>query len=46
MEKNISTLLQTDINNVNVKATRNEGLGYIGNMEGISAECVCLLVSK
>lgn len=46
MEKNIAKLLNTDVNNVNVKATRGEGLGYIGNMEGITAECVCLLVSK
>lgn len=44
MEENVAKLLHTDITNVNVKATRGEGLGYIGNMEGISAEAVCLLV--
>ena len=46
MEKNISNLLKTDISKVNVKATRGEGLGYIGNMEGISAEAICMLVKK
>ena len=46
MRQNIASLLHTDINNVNVKATRREGLGYIGNMEGISAEAVVLLRRK
>lgn len=43
MEQNISKLLHCDQNKVNVKATRGEGIGYIGNMEGISAEAICLL---
>lgn len=46
MRKNIASLLHTDELNVNVKATRGEGIGYIGNMEGISAEAVCTIVSK
>lgn len=46
MRQNIAALLHTDINNVNVKATRREGLGYIGNMEGISAESVVMLKRK
>ena len=46
MENNIASLLKTDVSNVNVKATRGEGIGYIGKMEGISAEAVCLLVKK
>ena len=46
MEKNISDLLHTDESKINVKATRGEGLGYIGNMEGISSEAVCMLVKK
>lgn len=46
MEKNIANLLKTDPINVNVKATRGEGIGFIGKMEGISAEAVCLLVKK
>lgn len=46
MEENIAKLLRTDISNVNIKATRGEGLGFIGRMEGISAEAVCMLVNK
>ncbi len=46
MRENIARLLNCDIENVNVKATRGEGLGYIGNMEGISAECVVMLVKN
>ncbi len=46
MKENIAKLLHTDLENVNVKATRGEGLGYIGRMEGISAEAVVLLVKK
>jgi 2-C-methyl-D-erythritol 2,4-cyclodiphosphate synthase len=46
MKNNIAKLLQIDPSLVNVKATRGEGLGYVGRMEGISAEAVVLLVSK
>lgn len=46
MVNNIAKLLKTDNNRVNVKATRGEGLGYIGNLEGISAEAICLLQRK
>ena len=43
MKKHISDLLQIKPELVNVKATRGEGLGYIGRGEGISAEAVVLL---
>lgn len=46
MVNNIAELLNTNINKINVKATRGEGLGYIGNLEGISAEAICLLQRK
>ena len=46
MKNYIAYLLKTDSSNVNIKATRKEGLGYIGRMEGISAESVVLLKSK
>lgn len=46
MVNNIAELLKTDVSRVNVKATRGEGLGYIGNLEGISAEAICLLQRK
>lgn len=46
MKENIANLLKTDVNNVNVKATRGEGLGFIGEMKGISCEAVCMLKLK
>lgn len=44
MRANISKVLNTDIDNINVKATTEEGLGFTGNKEGISAQSICLLV--
>ena len=45
MRRNIAAVLNTDIGNVNVKATCAEGMGFIGNGEGAMAECVVLLES-
>lgn len=46
MRKNIADVLHTDIKNINVKATRAEGLGFIGEGKGAMAEAVCLLIEK
>jgi len=43
MVKNISSALCISIDNVNVKATTEEGLGFTGRKEGISANSICLL---
>ena len=43
MRKNISDTLSTTIDNISVKATTTEKLGFEGREEGISATCVCLL---
>ncbi|MBO4336851.1 MAG: 2-C-methyl-D-erythritol 2,4-cyclodiphosphate synthase, partial [Lachnospiraceae bacterium] len=45
MRQNIASALSIDISQVNVKATTEEGLGFTGSMEGISAQAVCMLVS-
>lgn len=45
MRENIARVLNTDINNVNVKATTEEGLGFTGNKEGISSQSICLLMN-
>ena len=43
MRKNIAEHLHCDVSKVNVKATRGEGMGFVGKGEGALAECVCLL---
>ena len=43
MKKNIAEHLHCDISRVNVKATCNEGMGFIGEGQGALAECVCLI---
>ncbi len=43
MQSNIARLLQTDVYNVNIKATRGEKMGFIGRAEGIMSVCSLLL---
>ncbi|MEG1416168.1 MAG: 2-C-methyl-D-erythritol 2,4-cyclodiphosphate synthase [Clostridium sp.] len=43
MRDNIARVLNTSVNNINVKATTEEKLGFTGSEEGISAHCVCIL---
>lgn len=45
MERNIAETLHIMKEQVNVKATTEEGLGFTGSGEGISAQAVCLLTS-
>lgn len=46
MRKNIAEDLSTNEQNVNVKATTEEHLGFTGRSEGISAHAVCIIVKK
>lgn len=43
MRANIAKDLNTDVANINVKATTTEELGFEGRKEGISAHVVCLV---
>jgi 2-C-methyl-D-erythritol 2,4-cyclodiphosphate synthase len=44
MRENISKTLNISIDDINIKATTEEGLGFTGSGEGISAHAVALLV--
>lgn len=46
MRMNLSKLLGLPISSVNVKATTEEGLGFTGRGEGISAHAVVLLTRR
>lgn len=46
MRKVISGLLQCSIDQVSVKATTSEKLGYVGNEEGVKAYAVALLLKE
>ncbi|HEY5599862.1 MAG TPA: 2-C-methyl-D-erythritol 2,4-cyclodiphosphate synthase, partial [Candidatus Manganitrophaceae bacterium] len=43
MKKNIGASLSIQLEDVNVKATTNEKIGFIGRGEGIAAQAVCLI---
>jgi 2-C-methyl-D-erythritol 2,4-cyclodiphosphate synthase len=46
MRRRISELLEADLDQVNVKATTTEKLGFCGRGEGIAAQAVVLLIKK
>lgn len=43
MEEKISSCLNIESDCINIKATTEEGLGFTGSGEGISAQAVCLI---
>lgn len=46
MRKNIAEALECDIDNISIKATTEEGLGFTGTGEGVSSTAVCLLINR
>ena len=45
MVSNIAEALNIDKDKVNVKATTEEGLGFTGSEDGISAQSICLIMN-
>ncbi|MBQ8662725.1 MAG: 2-C-methyl-D-erythritol 2,4-cyclodiphosphate synthase [Eubacterium sp.] len=46
MEQNIANVLQIALDQINVKATTEEQLGFTGRMEGISTQAICCLEKR
>ena len=43
MIKNVASALDIEIDQVNIKATTEEGLGFTGTMQGISSQAICCI---
>lgn len=43
MRQNMANALKIDVSQINVKATTEEGLGFTGKKEGISAQAICCI---
>ena len=46
MRENIADVLGCELHQVSVKATRGEKLGFVGNEEGVQAQCVVILMKN
>ena len=43
MIKNVADALEIAVNQVNIKATTEEGLGFTGTLQGISSQAICAI---
>lgn len=46
MKENIAGCLKCSLDKVNIKATRGEGLGFVGEKKGAKAYSVCLIIKE
>ncbi len=44
MRQTVAEIVGTDIENINIKATTEEGLGFTGRKEGIAAHAVAIII--
>jgi 2-C-methyl-D-erythritol 2,4-cyclodiphosphate synthase len=45
MQKTIAAILEVEMDDVSIKATTNEKMGYVGREEGVNASAVVLLIA-
>lgn len=43
MRRNVAAALNIEFNQINIKATTEEGLGFTGEGLGISSQCICIV---
>ena len=46
MRENIACALHCDIDQVSIKPTRGEKMGFVGREEGVFAQCITMLIKK
>ena len=46
MRENVAAALHCDLDQVSIKATRGEKMGFVGREEGVQAQCVTLLIKN
>ncbi len=46
MKNTLAPILNTQVSNIGIKATTNEGLGYVGREGGVNAYAVALLIGE
>lgn len=46
MQQTLAKIIATDIDNISIKATTNEQMGFVGREEGIAAHVVALIYKK
>ena len=46
MRKNLAHVLNVQVDQISVKATTEEKMGFTGSGDGIAAHCVCLMLNK